>query len=181
MSALTGNPARRARGYIPLRLVTHRRSAVSVAAQSVYNAASGVADSGEQSEALFGPKLAAISQIWALVHESCEVGGESVQAEPISLAAAERATDFVRALPEDVSLPEFAWDPDGSISLDWIQSRHRLLSVSVGEGYRLPYAWLDGADQGHGVVTFDGETVPARILEDIRRIMQRGSAAVRPT
>jgi hypothetical protein len=181
MSAVTAGALVHPSTYPGFQLVAQGTSAVSSAAQAVREAVFKAVNFGERSETLFGAKRAAISQIWALVHESREVGGESVEAEPISLAAAERATDFVRALPEGVSLPEFAWDPDGSISLDWIQSRHRLLSVSVGEGYRLPYAWLDGADQGHGVVTFDGETVPVRILEDIRRIMQGGSAAVRLT
>ena len=92
-------------------------------------------------------------------------------AEPVSRRAAELAADFIRALPEDVPLPEYASEPDGSISLDWIQSRHRLFSLSIGEGSRLPYAWLDGADVGHAVAFFDGETVPPRILEGIRRII----------
>ena len=30
--------------------------------------------------------------------------------------------------------------------------REVVCSVSVGRGDRLPYAWLDGTDKGHGVV-----------------------------
>jgi len=166
--------------YIPLRLVAHRRSGVSAAAQVVYRAASRGVDPGERSEALFGPKRAAISGIWALVYESRQMGDESEDAEPISPHAAELAIDFIRALPDDVPLPEFAWEPDGSISLDWMQSRHRVFSVSIGDGYGLPYAWLDGADRGHAVAWFDREMIPPRILEGIRRIMESGNAAVRP-
>jgi hypothetical protein len=77
------------------------------------------------------------------------------------------AAEFIRVLPEDVPLPEFAPEPDGSLSLDWIQSRHRLFTLSVAPNIRLPYAWVDGADSGHGVARFDGETVPPRILDGI--------------
>jgi hypothetical protein len=146
----------------------------------VYGAIAKVVDFGERSEALFGAKRAAWSQIWALVHESREIGGESEQPEPISRRAAELAIDFVRALPDDVPIPEFAWEPDGSISLDWMQSRHRVFSVSVGDTHRLAYAWLDGADRGHAVASFDRETIPPLILDGIRIITERGSAAVRP-
>ena len=88
--------------------------------------------------------------------------------------AAELASDFVRALPEDVPPPEYATEPDGSIALDWIQSRNHVFSLSIGEESRLPYAWLDGAESGHGVAGFDGETIPPSILEGIRRITQPG-------
>jgi hypothetical protein len=129
--------------------------------------------------ALFGRKHAAISQIWALVHESREIGSESEEAEPISSRAAELAADFIRALPDNVPLPEFAWELDGSISLDWILSRYHMFSLSIGEGDRLPYAWADGADVGHAVAFFDRETVPPRILEGIRRIVDRENAPIR--
>ncbi len=147
-------------------------------AQTVRTAACAVVELGEQSFALFGRKSAAISQILALFYESRESDGDGDEAEPISRAAAERAVDFVRVLPHDVPLPEFAWEPDGSISLDWIHSRHRLFSLSIGDGRVLPYAWLDGADRGHAVAFFDGETVPPRILEGIRRIMSGGATPI---
>ena len=122
---------------------------------------------------------ATISQIWALVDECVETGWDGDEGQPISEIAAKVAADFVSDLPPDVSLPEVAPEPDGSISLDWIQSRSRLFSLSIGKGSRLPYAWLDGADVGHGVAFFDGETAPPTILEGIRRITHDGNAAVR--
>jgi hypothetical protein len=125
-------------------------------------------------------KSAAILQIRALAQECAEPGWDGDGAEPISQAAASLAVDLIRALPDGVALPEFAPEPDGSISLDWIQSRSRLLSLSAGPGSRLAYAWLDGEDRGHAVACFDGATLPWRILEEIRGIVGHANAPVGP-
>lgn len=85
--------------------------------------------------------------------------------------AAVTAEDFIRALPDNIPLPDFAPDPDGSISLDWIQSPTRLFSLSISPAQRLAYAWLDGADKGHEVAGFDGQKVLSRILDRIKIIM----------
>lgn len=111
--------------------------------------------------------------------ECVETGWDGDEGEPISGIAAKVAADFIRALPKHVPLPEVAPDPDGSISLDWIQARSRLFSLSVCSGNTLAYAWLDGHDRGHAVARFDGQTVPARILDGIRQIMN-GNPALRP-
>jgi hypothetical protein len=87
----------------------------------------------------------------------------------------------VRALPDNIPLPEFTPEPDGSISLDWIRSRNRVVSLSIGQSNRLAYAWLDGADRGHTVVHFDGQNVPSRVLNDIKAIAGRGYAGLRAT
>jgi hypothetical protein len=107
---------------------------------------------------------AAISDIGAMAMECSAPGWDGEAAEPISTVAVVRGTKLVRALPDGFELPEFAPEPDGSISLDWIQSRNRLFSVSVGASDRLAYAWLDGTDRGHGVTGFDGDRVPPVIL-----------------
>jgi hypothetical protein len=92
--------------------------------------------------------------------------------------AVQTAVEFIRAMPDDLPLPEFAPEPDGSLSLDWIQSRNRLFSLSVGSTNRLAYAWLDGSDKGHGVAGFDGERIPLRIIEGIIGIMNHGNATL---
>ena len=103
-------------------------------------------------------------------------GHGAVAIDPIAILLTGR---FVRALPEGVPLPEFTPEPDGSISLDWIRSRNRLFSLSIGRSNRLAYAWLDGADKGHGVVTFDSQNVPPRVLEGIKGIVGQGHAGLR--
>lgn len=120
-----------------------------------------------------GRKSTAISQFWMLVEEYANAGWNGEDAEPISETAAGIAAQFVRALPEDVPLPEIAPEPDGCISLDWIQSRTRLFSLSVGTGAALAYAWLDEGDSGCAVAPFDGQTVPPVVLGGIRRIVDQ--------
>src|SRR4051794_24281058 len=112
MSTLTRSPSPRARGYVPLRLLVHRQNGVSAAARNGYQAASQVGDFGDRSYGLFGPKRAAISQVWALVRESRHAVAEPEEAEPISDRVADLAVEFIRALPDELPLPEFAWEPD---------------------------------------------------------------------
>lgn len=155
-------------------------SAVSAEARAVWQAIGAVMESTERSQSWFGRKAAAISQMWALANECDEPGWDGDSALPVDPAAAFAAADFIRALPGRVPLPEFAPEPDGSIALDWIRSRNRLFSLSVGTSDRLAFAWLDGSDRGHGVARFDGATIPARILEGIDEIMKHGNAAIWP-
>lgn len=109
-----------------------------------------------------------ISALTALVQEHSQPGWNGEGARPLSQVAAARAEAFVRALPDDLVKPELAAEPDGSISLDWIASRTGIVSVSVGETNRLAVAWLHGTDHGHTVLPFDGERIPALILEKVR-------------
>lgn len=163
-------------GFAPLYSLAREGSAVSSEAQAVQEVAGTVARFVERSQALFGDKAGAISQIWTLANECAEPGWDGGDALPLSYLAVFKAISFIRALPDEVPLPEFAPEPDGSISLDWIKSRNRLLSLSIGTSDRLAYAWLDGTDKGHAVARFDGETIPPRILEAIMAITNRDAA-----
>jgi hypothetical protein len=161
-------------GHLALQAIAGGSTALSSEASDVYRASTKVIDSTERSLALFGNKSAALSRLASLIAECADSGwdgGDALAVDPIAGRLAER---FVRALPDSVSLPEFAAEPDGSISLDWIQSRTRLFSLSVGRSSRLAYAWLDGANKGHGVVGFDGRNIPSQVLEGITDIMGQG-------
>lgn len=166
-------------GFGALYSFARAGSAVSSEAQSVRRAMDSVVNSMERSQALFGDKASAISQIWTLANECAEDGWDGYDALPSNRLAVYHAVAFIRALPVGVPLPEFAPEPDGSISLDWIQSRNRLFSLSVGPSNRLAYAWLDGTDKGHAVARFDEESIPPRILEGIKAIVSGRDAVVR--
>lgn len=159
--------------------VSRGSSAVSPEARAVGAAVCAVVERAETSQALFGEKAAAISQLRALVNECSQSGWDGAEACALNVLAMFQAESFIRALPDHLPLPEFAPEPDGSISLDWIQSKHRLFSLSIGASNRLAYAWLDGADRGHAVARFSGDKIPQRIIEGITEIMNHDYASLR--
>jgi hypothetical protein len=166
-------------GFAALYSLARPGSAVSAEAQAVQEVASKVVNSVERSRALFGNKSNAISELWAMATECAQEGWDGGDAMPLDPDAIARAIELIRALPGYLPLPEFAPEPDGAVSLDWIRSRNRLLSVSVNAGGRLAFAWLDGTDRGHGVVRFVEGLVPARLIDAIAEIMDVRDAAVR--
>lgn len=154
-------------------------SAISFEAQTLQRDASSMVNSIERSQALFGDKATAISQLWALANECKEPDWDGEGANPIDRSAVHNAMAFLRALPDHSPLPEFAPEPDGAISLDWIRSRSRLFSLSINSTNRLACAWLDGTDKGHFVVRMLDGVTPHRILEGIDAIMNHGNTALR--
>jgi|SRR5262245_22283592 len=166
-------------GLPTLQALAAGSSAISPEARKVHRIAKEVAESVEQSHALFGEKASALSQLAELAAECSEPSWDEESANAIDPAAVLTAQRLVRALPDGISLPEFAPEPDGSISLDWIQSRNHLLSLSIGPTDRLAYAWLDGTDRGHAVVRFDGCNIPPLLLNGIIGIVGLGNAGLR--
>lgn len=155
------------------------RSGVSDEAREIAQATSIVAETAEQSQALFGAKAAALAELRSMAEECAQEGWDGDGASPIDPQALANAENFLRILPEGLPLPECAPDPDGSISLDWIRSQHRFLSLSVGTSNRLSNASLHGSDRNYGVVRFDGDEVPDRLVLDIESLMGNGETSVR--
>ncbi len=164
--------------YATLERYARCGSAISAEAQDAQSAATAVVASVEQSQFLFGKKSAAIAQLLDMAYECREVDWNGEGALAISPTAVFIAKAFVRLLPDDIPLPEFAPEPDGCVSMDWIQSRNRLFSLSVGTNHRIAYTWLDGTDKGHAVARFDEEEIPPRILEGIRGIADHGKSTI---
>jgi hypothetical protein len=164
--------------YTALQAYAGGGSAVSSEARTVGKVATAIVNSVERSQSLFGKKAAAISRLFALANECAEPGWDGEDANVINPIAVINAENFLRALPENFPLPEFAVEPDGNVSLDWIKSRNCLFSLSVGSSGRLAFAWLDGADKGHAVARFDGRQVPIHILEGIAAIVNHEDASI---
>jgi hypothetical protein len=154
-------------------------TAVSPEADTIRRSVSAVTESMYESVWLYGLRTEAVSEILTVAARHGRPDWDGEGAEPISELATDRAIAFIRALPRSVPVPEIAPEPDGSISLDWIDSRSRVLSISIGVSDRLAFAWLDGTNRGHAVERFDGERIPPLILERIRETM--GHASVRTT
>jgi len=166
-------------GYAVAQGNVRGSTAVSPEAQTIRDAVTAVVERAEQSQALFGAKAASISQLQAMVNECSQPNWDGEDAVAINPIAVFLTEQFVRALPDAIPLPEFAPEPDGSITLDWIPSHHRMFSVSVGASARLAYAWLDGSDKGHAVARFEGDRVPKRIIDGIAAIMNHGYVTLR--
>jgi len=154
-------------------------SATSREAGSVREAGSKIAKSAEASHSLFGAKAATISEILTVADECEDENWDGEGAKAIKDCVAGRAVALIRALPMGTPMPEVAPDRDGRMSLDWILTRYSFLSVSIGSTDRLPYAWVDGGESGHGVARFDGSKVPPRIFQGIHSITNRGHATLR--
>lgn len=165
-------------GFVTLYAAARLGSAISPAAGEVRKNVSAVVASAERSRVLFGEKEDAISEIWDVVNEHSAEDWNGDGAVPVDPIAASIATEFLRALPPSLPVPEISPEPDGALSLDWVESRSRMFSLSVGTTRRLPYAWIDGTDRGHAVAAFDGEQIPARVLEEIRRIRVNAGLAL---
>lgn len=157
-------------GYTLALCLARGGSAVSREAQAVRDAASAIVALTERSVALFGAKGSVISRIYEVAAECEHDSWDGEEGVGVSRFVVERSIDFVRAFPDGLASPEVAAEPDGSISFDWIEDRTKVFSVSVGASNRLAFAWIDGTDRGHGVARFDGEAIPARILNGIREI-----------
>jgi hypothetical protein len=155
-------------GIAAIYALARRGSAVSAEAKLVQASAEAIVERVEHSDALFGSKTAVISELWGLAQSHADAGWDGGEALPVDRHAIALAVAFVRALPDDGEMPEVAVDPDGAVSLDWMPSRHRMLSVSfAGNSDRLAYAWIDGTDRGSAVARFDRSTVPMRLLHAI--------------
>ena len=155
-------------GVAALYALARPGSAVSSEARAVQVRAEAIVERVERSDALFGSKTAVISELWGLARSHAEVGWDGGDALPVDRQAVARSVAFIRALPERCDMPEVGVDPDGAVTLDWIASRHRMLSIGVaGNSDRLAYAWVDGTDRGHAVAKFDRDTVPVRLMQAI--------------
>ena len=159
-------------GYAALNSYAQPASAISVEAENVTRNAAAVLRAVEESQALFGKKAFAISEMKVLVDECSEPNWDGYDSKEIDPLVSHNTEKFLRALPDSIPMPEFAPEPDGEISLDWIVTKHRMFSLSIGKSIRLSYAWLEGTDRGHAVAHFDGYIIPERILHNILSILK---------
>jgi hypothetical protein len=157
---------------VALYALARPASAVSTEAVHVRTHASYMVGRVESSAALFGNRMGVITALWNLVALHAEVGWDGGAAAPVDRNAVALAVDFIRALPDDSEMPEVGVEPDGAVSLDWLPSRHRMLSISfTGRSDRLAYAWLDGTDRGSAVARFDRQVVPLRLMQTIAAVV----------
>ena len=88
---------------------------------------------------------------------------------PIDSLSAETAIAFIQQLPSDRAFPKLAPDGEGGIMLVWREQSPRAL-ITADKGKLLLIANPGQPDSHHfRPLNFDGETIPALILENIPR------------
>lgn len=162
-----------------LQCLAGNNSAISSEACEVKKVTASIVQFSDSAQSLFGEKAAAISRLIALANECSEEGWDGEGAYAIDAETMSIAKHLIRILPPGVPLPEFAPEPDGSISVDWTQSKDRNFSLSINRHNRFAFSWVDGVDSGYGVITFNGHIVPKRVLEGINGVLNYGNPSIR--
>jgi len=89
--------------------------------------------------------------------------------ESVNVDSLIKAFQFVRSLPDDISMPDVSVDPDGEVALEWYKNPRWVFSVSVGADGTLTYAGIWENTETHGSSKWD-EILPQEIVNGIRRV-----------
>ena len=157
-------------GYTAAATLSRPGSAVSREAAAVRSNATKIIEHVESSRALFGAKSALISEMLEMAAECAMPNWDGYGAQPVDPCALMQAQEIIRSLPEDLPMPDVGIEPDGCVSLDWMPTPERTLTLSAGSTKRLPYAWVEGSERGHAVANFANGQLSSRILDEIKRI-----------
>jgi len=112
-----------------------------------------------------------ISNVRSFADQCSEDDWDGYRAEAVSDTVLLCAEAFIRALPDGLAMPEISAEPDGQISFDWLPTKTKTFTLSVGSSDRLAYAWIDGSNRGHAVDLFEGDQLPPRVLGELQRIL----------
>ena len=116
---------------------------------------------------LLNDKENLISELKEIAEECSDPDWDGYEGLSIEPSTLELAKSFIYTIPEELPLPEAAPESDGSISLDWIWSKDRVFSLSIGKTDELSYAWIDNEDRGYAIARFDGKNIPKRVIDSI--------------
>jgi hypothetical protein len=125
-------------------------------------------------------------------NDCCKPNWNGNDEKPVTSDVIDNVKKFLRLLPPGFWRPEVCPNPDGDVSMDWLNDKDHMLSISIGAGNKLAYAWLvfDGAKDakkdsegketarngvvfkktGHGVITFNGLCIPQEVYQLIQKI-----------
>jgi hypothetical protein len=111
-----------------------------------------------------------VDELRKLEEECSKPNWDGYNAYPVDKESMRYAVRFIVSLPEDAPLPEASVEPEGTVSLDWSDSRDSVLSVSVMRTGTLIYArrWVDDVVRG-SVILKPGEGIPETLLSEIGR------------
>lgn len=119
--------------------------------------------------ARFGNKLIGLENAYVEASEPDWDGYGAVAADRDSYF---RARELLGLLPDSMPVPEFSVDPDGEISIEWVLSKSRLVTISVGSDGTLTYIGFLGSARMKGAERFDQE-IPRAVMAVLERIIPR--------
>jgi len=122
----------------------------------------------EDSRALFGDRAEVMSQISGLLEECRDAGWDGGGALPVAEPVIARASDVIRHLPRDISVPSIAPEPDGAMNLEWFWNKANSIVCSLDASGNVSYAWRLGADRGYAAGIVIGGRLPESLLGLIR-------------
>lgn len=122
------------------------------------------------SSVTFGKKTSdLLNELIDIYEESLEADWDGYGSGPIDETALVNAANVIKALPRYVPAPELAPTSFGEIDFDWRFGHMKTLNISITDTSELIYAYMIGAEKGHGSVPFDG-TFPKALVDFFRRI-----------
>lgn len=139
-------------------------SGVSSAAQELQKASSKLTTYEMRSQALSARINSMLAELAVISTKTYADSVESVQASAVALS---NARLLICALPEMSIRPDISLDGEGGIMFDWMISKFKMYSISIGRTSRLPFALLNGAEKAYGVIEFDGQKAPNRMVSDL--------------
>jgi hypothetical protein len=112
-------------------------------------------------------------ELLSIAKECSEANWNGEGAKSVT-SGVERASDFLRALPNEVEIPELCPFPDGAIDFNWDRSVDKTLSVFVEPDGRIGYAALIDGESSHGWAgNISDGIIPELILSLIAKITSK--------
>ncbi len=111
----------------------------------------------------------ALSDLRTLLAEANCVDWDGDDSQPIGADVYRSARRFLEALPAAFPDPEVSAGPDGEVSFDWFPCPGQMFTVLILPGGKVIYSSV-GPDQRLSGSEDLGETVPDRVLSELRRL-----------
>jgi hypothetical protein len=96
-------------------------------------------------------------ELQAVFDQCAEEDWDGYGAKPLYGELQGRVIRFLRSLGSHIGAPEIVPEPDGAIALEWANSKHQVLSLSIDLSDQIAFAWLDGAERGKGVLRMSSQ------------------------
>lgn len=71
---------------------------------------------------------------------------------PPDIESVKWAVEFLNRLPKEIPLPDFGFDPDGEMSIDWDFDARQVFSISFNKDGWINYAGLVGYSTNHAKI-----------------------------